>query len=342
MRRAVELAARGLGRTSPNPVVGAVVLDPDGEPAGEGWHQQAGTPHAEAVALAAAGSRARGGTVVVTLEPCAHTGRTGPCSELLHDAGVARVVYAVADPDPIAGGGAARLREYGVDVVGGVLASAAERVNEAWLHAVRHGRPFVTVKYGATLDGRVAAPDGSSKWITGPDARIDVHRLRDTCDAVMVGVGTVLADDPRLTVRDDDGRDTAHQPLRVVVDTHGRTPPQAQVRAGAAPTLVLTRAQVHTSAGRLDPWAILRVLHERGIRSVLLEGGPTLVGSFVDAGLVDRVIAYLAPALLGGVARSAVGGRGAPTISEAWRLHLDDVTTLGGDIRVTARPLKGS
>jgi diaminohydroxyphosphoribosylaminopyrimidine deaminase / 5-amino-6-(5-phosphoribosylamino)uracil reductase len=341
MGRAVALAARGLGYTSPNPVVGCVVLDERGEVAGEGWHEQAGGPHAEVNALAVAGDRARGGTAVVTLEPCDHTGRTGPCSLALVAAGVARVVYAVADPHPAAGGGAARLAAAGVEVVGGVGEAAAERVNEAWLHAVRTGRPHVLWKTAVTLDGRSAAADGTSRWITSAQSRLDVHVLRSRVDAVLVGVGTVLADDPALTVRDlPGGQPVARQPLRVVLDAAGRTPPGARVRDDTAPSLVLTAADVGPGAGGrgVDLAAALHLLHGRGVRSVLLEGGPTLAGAAVDAGLVDRVVAYVAPALLGqGVAALATTVTGG-TIGRALRLDVDDVRLVGPDVRVTGRP----
>lgn len=336
MRRALDLARRGLRTTSPNPIVGAVVLDRRGEPVGEGWHHRAGGPHAEIAALTAAGERARGGTAVVTLEPCAHHGRTGPCTEALIAAGVARVVYAV--PDPVHGGGAAVLRAHGIDVHGGLEESAAARENEAWLHAVATGRPFVTWKYAATLDGRSAAADGSSRWITGPAARADVHRLRAASDAVLVGVGTVLADDPQLTARD---ADASRQPLRVVLDSTGRTPPGAAVRAGPGQHLILTGAEVKRGPhGRIDLAAALRLLYQRDVRGLLLEGGPTLAGAFLAAGLVDKVIGYLAPALLG-AGPAALGDAGITTIGALRRLRITDVTMLGDDLRLTGYPIGG-
>ncbi len=228
MRRAVALSASVGEATRPNPNVGAVVLSASGEIVGEGRHERAGGPHAEVLALRAAGGQARGGTVVVTLEPCAHTGRTGPCTEALLAAGVARVVFAVEDPTREAGGGAERLRSAGVDVEGGLLAAEAEVANERWLATVRRQRPFVVWKVATTLDGRVAAADGTSRWISSPESRRDAHRLRAECDTIVAGIGTVLADDPHLTVRDDAGALTGDQPLRVVVDTHGRTPPGAR------------------------------------------------------------------------------------------------------------------
>jgi len=348
MRRAVELAARGAPTTRPNPTVGAVVLDAKERPVGEGWHERPGRPHAEVVALDAAGDRARGGTVVVTLEPCAHTGRTGPCTEALLAAGVRRVVYAVADPTAEAAGGADRLRAAGVDAEAGVLADEAEWVNARWLTAARLGRPYVVWKYAATLDGKVAAADGSSRWITGAPARADAHELRATSDCVMVGVGTVLADDPQLTVRTDDasgvspnGAGTAgRQPLRVVVDSTGRTPPTARVCDAAAETWIATVVEVGAGPdGRVDLAALLRRLYDRGVQSVLLEGGPRLAGSFLTAGLADRVIGYVAPALLGDGGRSALAGAGAGSIGDVWRLELEDVVRIGNDLRLTARPV---
>ncbi|MDQ3416665.1 MAG: bifunctional diaminohydroxyphosphoribosylaminopyrimidine deaminase/5-amino-6-(5-phosphoribosylamino)uracil reductase RibD [Actinomycetota bacterium] len=341
MLRAVALAAESRGRTLPNPAVGCVVLDAEGVPVGEGWHRRAGGPHAEVLALAAAGSRAGGGTAVVTLEPCAHTGRTGPCTQALLSAGIARVVVGVPEPSSTAGGGAERLRAAGVDVqqMDGPERDAAEVVNAVWLTAVRRRRPYLTWKLASTLDGRVAAADGSSRWITGAAARADVHRLRAECDTVLVGVGTVLADDPSLTVRPHDGSIPGRQPLRVVADTHGRTPSNAQVRDSAATTWVATADQVGSGPdGRVDLRSLLTELYERERRHVLLEGGPTLAGAAVAAGLVDRVVAYLAPALLGD-GRAALGAAGVSTISATHRLELVDVRRVGDDVRIEATPL---
>lgn len=350
MRRAIDLAARGLGSTSPNPVVGCVVLDRAGRTVGEGWHQRAGGPHAEIHALAEAGDDARGGTAVVTLEPCDHTGRTGPCSQALVAAGVARVVYAVADPNPGASGGARTLAAAGIDVEGGLLAPEAAAGNAAWLTSVLHHRPYVTWKYAATLDGRTAAADGSSRWITSAQARADVHRLRAESDAVLVGSGTARADDPHLAVRDVPG---AVQPLRVVLDTDADTvKPGARVLDGAAPTLVAVAEDADTSAlgdavetvrlprasggsAGLDLDALLAALHERDVRSVLLEGGATLAGAFTAAGLVDRVIGYIAPVLLG-AGPPALGDAGISTIAQALRLTVSETERLGPDLRVTA------
>ena len=350
MRDAIALAARALGQTSPNPVVGCVVLDAAGETVGEGFHAFAGGPHAEAVALEQAGDRARGGTLLVTLEPCDHHGRTGPCSEAVLKAGVRRVRYAVADPSDRAGGGARRLAEAGLEIEAGLLADEAERVNAEWLTYARLRRPHVTWKFAATLDGRSAARDGTSQWITGPAAREDVHRLRARCDAIIAGSGTVLADDPRLTVRGFDPHDhlrTHRRPLRVIADGRGRTPPGSRVLDDAAPTLVAVAEDApalesHTAVVRLpragrgiDLTALLAELFEREIVSVLLEGGPTLAGSFLAEGLVDRVVAYLAPTLLG-AGPAALADAGVATLAEAYHLDIEDITAIGPDLRITA------
>ncbi|MEV5980632.1 bifunctional diaminohydroxyphosphoribosylaminopyrimidine deaminase/5-amino-6-(5-phosphoribosylamino)uracil reductase RibD [Streptomyces sp. NPDC052114] len=345
MRRAITLAAHGLGATSPNPVVGCVVLDAAGETVGEGWHERAGGPHAEVNALRTAGERARGGTAVVTLEPCNHTGRTGPCAQALIDAGIARVVYAVGDPNPTATGGAQTLRTAGIEVAQGLLEAEAAEGNAAWLTSVRLGRPHVTWKYAATLDGRIAAADGTSRWITSAEARADVHRLRAACDAVVVGSGTQRADDPHLAARGIEG---AVQPLRVVVDTNGTAvTPDARVLDGAAPTLVAVAedatpahgeqetVRLPRAGGGLDIAALLDALYARGVRSVLLEGGPTLAGAFVAAGAVDRVVGYLAPVLLGAGPAALTGG-GITTITEALRLDVSETVRIGPDLRITA------
>ncbi|MEV6396619.1 bifunctional diaminohydroxyphosphoribosylaminopyrimidine deaminase/5-amino-6-(5-phosphoribosylamino)uracil reductase RibD [Streptomyces sp. NPDC051907] len=343
MRRAIALAARGLGATSPNPVVGCVVADASGAIVGEGFHQRAGGPHAEVHALREAAGRARGATAYVTLEPCNHTGRTGPCAQALTDAGVARVVYAVADPNPQATGGADTLRAAGIAVEQGLLEDEAEAGNIAWLTSVRLGRPYVLWKYAATLDGRIAAKDGSSRWISSPESRADVHRLRAEADAVVVGAGTARADDPHLAVRGIDG---AVQPLRVVVDTNAAAVrPGARVLDDAAPTLIAVADDAVSElpdvvrlprAGRgLSVPALLDALHERGVRSVLLEGGPTLAGAFVAAGAVDKVVGYLAPVLLG-AGPTALADASITTITEALRLELTETVRIGPDLRITA------
>lgn len=387
MRRALQLAARGGPATSPNPQVGCVLLDPTGATVGEGWHRRVGGPHAEVEALTRAGDAARGGTAVVTLEPCDHTGRTGPCTAALLRAGITRVVYAVADPashadpadeagrdghddetDPhprpghggfaIAGSAGARtLAAAGVDVVGGLLADEAVELNREWFLVLSRGRPhrpYLTYKYAATLDGRVAAADGSSRWITSAEARADVHRVRAESDAVLVGSGTVRADDPQLAVR---GRPDARQPLRVVVDTTATAiRPDARVLDEAAPTLVAVAddlppgATAHldgkarilrvprspTGGLRLD--ALLTALHDRGVVRLLVEGGPTLAGALLRAGLVDRVLGYLAPALLGD-GPAALRDAGIGTLTEAPRLRIVEAVPIGPDLRITAEQL---
>jgi diaminohydroxyphosphoribosylaminopyrimidine deaminase/5-amino-6-(5-phosphoribosylamino)uracil reductase len=337
MRRAVELSASGAGATYPNPSVGCVVLDAAGAVVGEGRTADGGRPHAEVVALAAAGERARGGTAVVTLEPCAHTGGTPPCVDALADAGVARVLVAVRDPHPVAAGGVEALAARGVEVEVGLLAAEAAHAQRAWLHGIRTGRPYVTWKFAATLDGRTAAADGTSRWITGPGARADVHRLRATADTILAGAGTVLADDPQLTVRHPDGTSAARQPLRVVVDSRGRTPADARVLDGTAPTYVATAAAHPGADGRVDLAGLLAHLYAEGRRHVFVEGGATLAGALVAAGLVDEVVAYLAPALLG-AGPAALEGAGITTIAGALRLDVREVAQVGTDVRIEATP----
>jgi diaminohydroxyphosphoribosylaminopyrimidine deaminase/5-amino-6-(5-phosphoribosylamino)uracil reductase len=313
------------GTTSPNPPVGAVVLDADGEVVGAGATQPPGGPHAEVVALREAGDRARGGTAVVTLEPCSHHGRTPPCTDALLAAGVTRVRYAVADPNPQAAGGGALLRAAGLDVGTGPLATEVARGPlRAWLHFARTGRPHVTWKYATTLDGRVAAADGTSRWISSEESRAEVHVLRTRIDAIMVGTGTVRADDPRLTAR---GILAARQPLRVVVGM-GDLPPGARVSDGEAETL---HVRTH------DPDEVLAELAARGVVDVLLEGGPTLVGAFVEAGRVDRVLVYAAPKLLG-AGPVALGDAGVATITDAVGLVVEEVSMCGPDVRISAVP----
>lgn len=332
MVRALQEGARG-PEADPNPRVGAVVLTADGSLAGVGHHRGAGSPHAEIVALQQAGERARGGTVYVTLEPCDHHGRTGPCSVALLDAGVTRVVYAVVDPSG-AGGGASRLSNAGVqvpapaEVLSSDVRSRAEALADPWLHSALLGRPRVIWKFATSLDGRVAAADGSSAWITSAQARADAHALRARCGAILVGTGTAVTDDPALTVRDADGALADRQPLRVVLG-HRDLPPSTRLLDDTAATLQL---RTH------DPAEALAELHRRQVRQVLVEGGPTVAAAFWRAGLVDEVVTYLAPALLGAGA-TAVGDLGIATIADIARLQITEVTTVGPDVRITARPL---
>lgn len=328
MRRALDLAATPDAPRGPNPRVGAVLLDPDGEPVAEGYHRGIGTRHAEVDALRHAGSRSHGATAIVTLEPCDHIGRTGACTAALLAAGVVRVVYAQTDGNAVARGGAATLRAGGVDVEGGVLSTAARALNPAWTTATERGRPYVTWKFAATLDGRSAAADGTSRWVTSDEARADVHRWRAMHDTVLVGTGTVLADDPHLTVRDPDGVPLRadRQPLRAVMGCRD-LPVGARVRDTAAATVHLRTR---------DPRHALHELRAAGRQLVWLEGGPTLAGAFVAAGCIDEVVTYLAPALLGdGV--PALAHAGITSIDDAVRLDVHEVATVGPDIRITAR-----
>ncbi|OZE31466.1 MULTISPECIES: bifunctional diaminohydroxyphosphoribosylaminopyrimidine deaminase/5-amino-6-(5-phosphoribosylamino)uracil reductase RibD [unclassified Rhodococcus (in: high G+C Gram-positive bacteria)] len=326
MALAVEASEAARGISSPNPPVGAVILDADGIVVGIGSTRPPGGPHAEIVALAEAGDRARGGTAVVTLEPCNHTGRTGPCSQALIDAGIAAVVHAVADPNPLASGGGSALRAAGIRVEQGTGETEVRQGPlRAWLHKQRTGRPHVTWKYAATLDGRSAAADGTSQWITGPQSRAHVHAERAKLDAIVVGTGTVLADDPRLTARRPDGTLAPHQPVRVVVGSRP-TPPTAAIRGSDAPTVFL---DTH------DPAAVIDALHEH--TDIQLEGGPTLAGAFLAAGLVDRVVAYVAPAVLGS-GPAAVENAGIGTIADAIRFRTETVTMIGNDILIGVVP----
>ncbi|WP_034621985.1 bifunctional diaminohydroxyphosphoribosylaminopyrimidine deaminase/5-amino-6-(5-phosphoribosylamino)uracil reductase RibD [Cellulomonas sp. URHE0023] len=329
LRHALAIARRGPSN-GPNPRVGAVLLSPEGEVLGEGWHRGAGTPHAEVAALvdaAARGSDTAGATAVVTLEPCNHTGRTGPCSEALIAAGIGRVVVSVADPNPVAAGGAQRLRDAGVDVQTGVLADEGRELLGAWLPSVERGRPFVTLKLATSLDGRVAAADGSSRWITSEVSRRHAHDLRAEVGAIVVGTGTVLADDPSLTARNAADELHGQQPLRVVVG-HRRVPPGARLHGPGGELLTV---QSH------DPAAVLAVLAEREVRHVLVEGGPTLAAAFVRAGLVDEVHAYVAPVLLG-AGPPALADLGIATIGDAVRLTTRSVLPLGPDVLIVATP----
>ena len=326
MRRALSLAARGPA-IGVNPQVGCVLLDADGSIVAEGWHRGAGTPHAEVDALSKVAD-ARGLTAVVTLEPCNHTGRTGPCSVALIEAGVERVVYSVSDPNPTAGGGAERLRDAGIAVESGLLADETEQLMHPWLTAVRLGRPFVTVKWASSLDGRAAAADGTSQWITGTAARLHVHERRAAADAIVVGTGTVLADDPSLTARGEAAELTEHQPIPVVIGER-LVPADAKLRSHPAGLI---------ETGTRDVAAVLADLYARDIRRVFVEGGPTVASAFIAAGLVDEYLIYLAPTLIGGPTL-ALGDIGVTTIAEQRRLAVTGVETLGDDILITARSI---
>lgn len=334
MRRALALAATPGVPLGPNPRVGSVLLSPDGDVIAEGYHRGAGTLHAEAAALKEAGDAARGATAVVTLEPCNHTGRTGPCAQALIEAGVRRVVFAQPDPNPIATGGAKTLREAGIEVEMGLLERESRALNRAWTFALEHDRPFVTWKFATTLDGRSAAADGTSRWVSSRAARLDTHRLRAECDVMLVGTNTVAVDDPELTVRDEVDEPLPHQPLRAVMGS----------RALDGDRRVLNDRAETVQLRTHDPREALAELFELGRRHVFLEGGPTVAAAFLDAGLVDEVVVYVAPMLLGS-GRSAVGDLGISTIADARHLKVTDVTVLeahepGEDtnVRITLTP----
>lgn len=321
MTRALELAVSPGVPRGPNPRVGCVVLDSSGGSVGEGFHAGAGTAHAEINALAAAGAQARGATLVVTLEPCNHFGRTGPCAQAIVDAGIARVVYAQSDPNVVAQGGAQFLRSAGIEVVGGLDSEPARQMNLEWSMACERGWPFVTLKLAASLDGRIAAMDGSSRWITGPAARRDVHSLRNDVDAVVTGTGTVLADDPELTVREVPV--LGGQPIRVVVGERP-IPQSARIFNDKAETVVMATHDVDL---------VLKTLFEHSVRHVLVEGGATLAAAFIKANRVDRVRWYVAPAVLGS-GPAAVADLGITTIGAATRWRIDAVGQIGADVRI--------
>jgi diaminohydroxyphosphoribosylaminopyrimidine deaminase/5-amino-6-(5-phosphoribosylamino)uracil reductase len=324
MRHALSLAAHG-PLTGGNPQVGCVLVDADGTVVAEGWHRGAGTAHAEVDALSKIPSAA-GLTAVVTLEPCNHTGRTGPCSDALVAAGIVRVVYAVSDPGADSSGGAEHLRQAGVAVEGGVLAAEVEAFIHPWLTAARRGLPWVTLKWASSLDGRAAAADGTSQWITGTAARQRVHEQRADSDAILVGTGTVLADDPSLTARGDAGELMPHQPVPVVVGLRPVSP-AAKLRSHPAGVI-----ETHSR----DLEQVLAGLFGRGIRRVFVEGGPGVASAFVAGGLVDEYLVYLAPTLLGGP-KTAIGDIGVAAIGEQRRLSITQIERLGDDILVVAR-----
>ena len=330
MHRALELAL--LGPThGVNPQVGAVIIDAQGQIVAEGYHLGSGTKHAEIVAIEKLQETLGSApipadyTLVVTLEPCNHTGKTGPCAEALIASGVRRVAFASSDPGEISGGGGERLQAAGIEVIGGILKAEADEQGRVWLAAKRQGRPFVTLKWASSLDGRAAANDGTSQWISGPASRADTHVMRNQVDAILVGTGTVLADDPELTARRIDGSLYDHQPLRVVL---GETeiPKGFRVNNDAAETLFLNTHSIHGA---------LAALHERGIKHVLVEGGPTIASKFIKFGLVNEYQIYLAPKLLGGD-YLAIRKIGVDNISEARDLIIKEVRTLGNDLVIRA------
>ena len=359
MQRALELARAALGTTSPNPTVGAVIVR-DGEVVGEGFTQPPPGDHAEVVALKQADKSARGAALYVTLEPCPHVGRTPPCADAIIEAGVAEVHYAMADPDPLVDGrGHRKLEEAGIAVHAGEGDAEARRINEAFIKHRTKGTPFVIAKFAASLDGRIAAASGDSRWVSGPQSRDWAHDLRTKVDAILVGSSTVVIDDPLLTARPG-GRDAERQPLRVVVDSRGRTPPMARVLTGPAQTLVATverapsasggwRASLRAAGaeiltfpavdGRVDLLALLRELAGRDVLSLLVEGGGVILGGFFDRGLVDKVQVVIAPMIIGAEdAPAAVAGQGAYRMADALRLRDITVERLGDDLLVTGYP----
>ena len=352
MVRAISLARKALGYVSPNPAVGALLVK-GGLVVGEGWTQPPGGDHAEIVALRRAGPRAYGAALYSTLEPCGHTGRTPPCTEAIGEAGVAEVHAAAVDPNPLVSGrGIARLNQLGIATHLGEGEEEARQTVEAYGKWITTGRPFVVAKFAMSLDGKIATREGDSRWISGPESRAFAHELRATHDAVMVGVNTVLADDPMLTARNGDGSNLDRQPLRVVVDSQGRTPAGARLLAQPGKTVVAvgrggrsaqavvssTGAQVEAlpdRSGRVDLDSLMETLGAREVTSVLVEGGGTLLGSLFDRSLVDKVVAFVAPVVLGGAeAPTAVGGRGAGRLSEAAALKDVKVERLGADVAV--------
>lgn len=353
MRLALRLARMGLGRTSPNPAVGAVLVSPSGAIVGRGYHRRAGLPHAEAEALAEAGRAAAGATLYVNLEPCAHHGRTPPCAQALAEHGVAKVFFSIRDPNPLVSGrGAAILRDAGVEVIEGLLAGEAARLNEAFLKFIATGLPFVTLKAAMTMDGKIAAAGGDSKWVTSEKARSYVHLLRSRSDAVLVGVGTVLADDPLLTARlAKAGRD----PLRVVVDSTARTPADARLFKTGAPPLIAVTARADPARrdalqkagakvavfpadndGRIDLASLCAYLGRQGVTSLLVEGGGKVASSVLKAGLVDKVLFFVAPKMVGGNGPGPVGGILAETMNEAVPLTVPAIRRFGPDVLLTA------
>ena len=353
MARALRLAERGLLTTAPNPRVGCVLVR-DGVVVGEGWHERAGLPHAEINALQQAGSQAAGATAYVTLEPCCHQGRTPPCTDALIAAGVTRVVAAMEDPNSqVAGQGLAALQSAGIDVTAGVLADAAEQLNAGFVLRMRQGRPWVRCKLAMSVDGRTAMASGESRWITAAAARADVQQLRARSDAIMTGIGTLLADDPSLNVRIDGMDESYRQPLRVILDSRLRTPPDAKLLDLPGETLIVTGAvdadnearltrtgirivTLPTQDGQLDLPAVLQYLGTLQINEVHLEAGATLCGALLQAGLLDELVIYMAPHLMGNAAHGLFALPGLEQMSQRIKLSITDVRAVGDDWRITA------
>lgn len=353
MRLAIEIAKAGIGQTSPNPVVGAVVVK-DGEIVGFGAHLKAGEPHAEVHAIRMAGEKAKGATVYVTLEPCSHYGKTPPCADLLIETGVQRVVIATTDPNPlVAGKGIEKLKSAGIEVKLGVLKEEADELNRVFFHYIAAKTPFVTLKYASSLDGKIATTTGESKWITSEAAREDVHRYRAVHDAILVGVNTVITDNPSLTVRLPEG---GKNPIRIVLDTHLRTPLDANIlNDGQAETWIIVGSEasaekrklyekrnvqiIPMSKPHIDIDELLHVLGERRITSLFVEGGSHVHDSFVRAKAVNEIVAYFAPKIIGGKqAPTPIGGIGFAAMADVMELQIRQVETIGPDIKIVAIP----
>jgi len=358
MLQALELAARASGCTHPNPLVGCVIVK-NGQVIGEGWHREAGGAHAEINALVNAGDDANGATLYVTLEPCNHTGRTPPCTAAIVKAGIKHVVFAISDTNPSAGGGAVHLAHQGIDVTAGVLEDEARYLNRFFFHHIETGKPFVVAKTATSLDGRIATHTGHSQWITSPQARQRGHELRQSVDVIMVGADTVIQDDPALTVRLDDAYEKVEHPRPIIFDSRGRIPLTHQLLNGSLSTTstVVTTDQMteehrvaleskgnrvlvmptDASGKRPDLKAVLEILGDEGVQSVLVEGGPSLQGAFLDAGLIDEVWSFIAPTLIGGEsAPAAFAATGAPTLDKATRLEHIRSEWVGPDLLLRA------
>lgn len=358
MLRALELAQRALGTTSPNPAVGAVVVN-NGQIVGEGFTQPAGDAHAEVLALRESGPMAQGGTLYVTLEPCCHHGKTPPCIQAIIEAQISEVHFAITDPNKLVdGNGKKLLLEAGITVIEGEEYKASKRLNEGYFKFTTTGLPFLIAKFAASLDGKIATRTGDAKWITGETARMESHRLRASSDAILVGIGTVLADDPKLTARDIKGIPLQRQPLRIILDSSGRTPITAKLfqepgnilivgshipddRVEALQSAGAEVVQAHSEHGEVDLGYLINILGKRKIATLIVEGGSTILGSFIDNNLIDKVVAFIAPLIVGGtMATVPIGGLGSPTIAES--IHLRDVETsrVGEDLMLVGYPIR--
>lgn len=359
MRQALALARQGRGSTSPNPLVGAIIVK-NQKIIGAGYHQKAGTPHAEIHALKRAGANAVGGTMYVTLEPCCHYGKTPPCTQAIIKAGIKKVVVATVDPNPLVSGqGIKQLQEAGIQVITGILADQARRLNEVFFKYVTTGMPFCILKMAMTLDGKIATTTGDTRWISGSEARRVTHQLRSHCDAILVGINTVLNDDPQLTTRLDKGK--GRDPLRIILDSKLRIPQEAKVCTllSSAPTMVATTANhdpekrrmlankgvevlvVDDRKGRVDLNSLMRILANKGITSVLIEGGSTVAAEAMEAGIIDKLYWFIAPKIIGGSkAPTPIGGKGQAKLSNAWKFDIVAARSCGQDLLMVLYPGK--